>query len=465
MGRLAHLHNLAASPRAAAVELEDPEVASGDVDGHVVDRNLADATFERAGVGVPVQDEVGAVLGDRRREPIAAEVRVDARRLPLERVHDWRIVEEDDADVTVHNRLQPTRDGVRLGARLGVDPPQQGLPEVRQRRTGKAADETLRADDAELEPIHLAGRAVAVEEADPGVREHLPELVGLARVVVVVAEHGEDRDVEQPTCRSERFRLLRLSVRRQIAGEKDDVGLAFQLGEAALDALATRVGRVDIGGRSNPHHGASCCAFGQNGNDPSVPEPTFEELIQAMKDAVGVLQRAEIPFVLGGGLSAWARGGPRSEHDVDFLVRPEDVETALSAFETEGWETDRPPEGWLVKAWHQNGSLVDLIYNPASGPITDDLIERAPLAEVMAVRVHVSTLEDVMVSKLAALTEQEPDFGALLEWTRALREQIDWSEVRARSEASPFARAFFTLVEGLGIVEVADELGRNGRTV
>jgi Uncharacterised nucleotidyltransferase len=194
-----------------------------------------------------------------------------------------------------------------------------------------------------------------------------------------------------------------------------------------------------------------------------MPEPTFEELIDAMKDAVGVLQRSEIPFVLGGGLSAWARGGPRSEHDVDFLVRPEDVETALAAFEEEGWKTERPPEGWLVKAWHRNGALVDLIYNPASGPITDELIERAPLAEVMAVRVHVSTLEDVMVSKLAALTEQEPNFGALLEWTRALREQIDWDEVRARSEASPFARAFFTLVEGLGIVEPQPRLEEKAR--
>jgi hypothetical protein len=45
----------------------------------------------------------------------------------------------------------------------------------------------------------------------------------------------------------------------------------------------------------------------------------------------------------------------------------------------------------------------------------------------------------------------------LLEWTRALREQIDWNEVRERSEASPFARAFFTLVEGLGIVEPPED--------
>jgi len=188
-------------------------------------------------------------------------------------------------------------------------------------------------------------------------------------------------------------------------------------------------------------------------NVRAMPEPSFEELIEAMRDAVAVLQRAQIPFVLGGGLSAWARGGPRSEHDVDFLIRPNDVDTALAAFDDEGWDTQTPPEGWLVKSWHPNGALVDLIYNPASGPITDEQIERAPLAEVMAVRIHVSTLEDVMVSKLSALTEQEPDFGPVLEWTRALREQIDWDEVRDRTEASPFARAFFMLVEGLGVVE------------
>lgn len=184
-----------------------------------------------------------------------------------------------------------------------------------------------------------------------------------------------------------------------------------------------------------------------------MPESSFEELIEAMKAAAGILQQSGIPFVLGGGLSAWARGGPRSEHDVDFLMRPEDAETALAAFEEAGWETERPPEGWLYKTWHDNGALVDLIFNPASGPITDEMIERAPVAEVMALRVSVSTLEDVMVSKLAAITEQEPDFSAVLEWARALREQVDWELVRERTEDLPFAKAFFTLVEELGVVD------------
>ena len=59
-----------------------------------------------------------------------------------------------------------------------------------------------------------------------------------------------------------------------------------------------------------------------------MPESSFDELIEAMKAAAGILQDAEIPFVLGGGLSAWARGGPKSEHDVDFLLKADDAEAA-----------------------------------------------------------------------------------------------------------------------------------------
>jgi hypothetical protein len=184
-----------------------------------------------------------------------------------------------------------------------------------------------------------------------------------------------------------------------------------------------------------------------------MPEPTFEELIEAMKAGAGAFQLADVPFVLGGGLAAWARGGPRSEHDVDFIVLPDDADKALDALADAGMKTERPPEGWLYKAWHPNGALIDVIFNPSGGPITTETIARAPLLEVAALRIHVFSLEDVMSSKLLALNEQEPDFGQLLDYARALREQIDWDEVRGRTESSPFARAFFTLVEGLGIVE------------
>ena len=185
-----------------------------------------------------------------------------------------------------------------------------------------------------------------------------------------------------------------------------------------------------------------------------MPEPTFDELVDALKDAAGVLQDEEIPFALGGGLAVWARGGPKSEHDVDILLRPADADAALAALERGGFRVERPPEGWLYKGWHENGTLIDLIFDPAGGEVDAADIEGAPVLEVMALRVRVSSLEDVLTSKLLALNEQSPNYESVLELARTVREQVDWDEVRRRTSGSPFAHAFFTLVEGLGVVPV-----------
>lgn len=180
------------------------------------------------------------------------------------------------------------------------------------------------------------------------------------------------------------------------------------------------------------------------------------KLTQTAKKAAGILADAGIPFLLAGGLASWARGGPQTDHDVDFFVKPEDAERALEALVGAGFREERPPEGWLLKAYSDEDALVDLIFAPSSGEITDDVIERGEWREVMAVRMRVATLEDVMTSKLLTLTEQEPDFSSVLELARMLREQMRWDEIRERTQSSPFAKAFFTLVEELGIVEAAE---------
>jgi hypothetical protein len=43
----------------------------------------------------------------------------------------------------------------------------------------------------------------------------------------------------------------------------------------------------------------------------------------------------------------------------------------------------------------------------------------------------------------------------VVEISRSLREQVDWDHVRERTADWPYAQAFFTLVEELGIVERA----------
>ena len=181
-------------------------------------------------------------------------------------------------------------------------------------------------------------------------------------------------------------------------------------------------------------------------------ETPFEALLETLKKVAGLLRDAEIPFLLGGGLATWARGGPESGHDLDLMLKQLDAERALELLEQAGLRTERPPEGWLYKAY-DGDVLIDLIFEPTGQPIGDDVFERAEELNVYAVPMQVMSLEDVFVTKLAALREHELDYESVVQMARPVREQVDWEDVRRRTDDSPYAQAFFTLVEELGIVE------------
>lgn len=182
----------------------------------------------------------------------------------------------------------------------------------------------------------------------------------------------------------------------------------------------------------------------------------FPDLLETLKSSAAALQDAEVPFALAGGLACWARGGPETEHDIDYVVRPEDAQRGLDALQEAGFRTEKPAENWLYKAY-DGDVLIDLIFDPQGGPINDGVLERAEELEVQAVRMLVMTLEDVMVTKLLALREHEVDYDSVLEVARSLREQIDWDDVRERTSESPYARAFFFLAQELKILSGGEE--------
>lgn len=178
----------------------------------------------------------------------------------------------------------------------------------------------------------------------------------------------------------------------------------------------------------------------------------FDDLLETLKKAAAALREADVPFLLGGGLAAWARGGPETEHDLDLMVRPEDGERALKALDEAGFRPEDPPEEWLYKAW-DGDVMVDVIFEPSGGPVDDAMFKRAEEFDVHAVTMKVMALEDVMVTKLLSLREHEVDYESVLEIARALREQIDWDAVWRRTSHSPYARALFYLAEELGLLD------------
>jgi predicted nucleotidyltransferase len=184
-------------------------------------------------------------------------------------------------------------------------------------------------------------------------------------------------------------------------------------------------------------------------------EQPFSDLEDALKKSAAALRGAGVPFLLGGSLASWARGGPETRHDLDLVIKPEDVERALEALREAGLKPEDPPEEWLVKAW-DGTTLVDLIHHPKGVPVDDALMARGEVMSVLGMEMRVMALEDVLVTKLMALSEHALRYESLLAISRALREQVNWDDVRARTSDSTFARAFFVMLEGLGILPEAN---------
>lgn len=80
-------------------------------------------------------------------------------------------------------------------------------------------------------------------------------------------------------------------------------------------------------------------------------DPNLPQLEASLKKTAAALKEADVPFLLGGSLAAWVRGGPEIPNDLDLMVRRSDVDRALEALANVGMEPERPPEDWLVKAW------------------------------------------------------------------------------------------------------------------
>ncbi|RAY11492.1 hypothetical protein DPM19_29745 [Actinomadura craniellae] len=181
-------------------------------------------------------------------------------------------------------------------------------------------------------------------------------------------------------------------------------------------------------------------------------DPAADPLVRSLKRAAGVLKEAELPFALAGGFAAYARGAAISTHDVDFVLREQDAEAALTALAKVGMTPHECPEDWLVKV-HDDDRMIDLIYRPSGRPVDDALLGRADELGLAGVMLPVLPAEDLVIMRLLAYTETACDFSDFLHVCRALREQVDWAKVAKETGHSPYAYAFLTLLHRLDVID------------
>jgi predicted nucleotidyltransferase len=177
-----------------------------------------------------------------------------------------------------------------------------------------------------------------------------------------------------------------------------------------------------------------------------------DQLLEAMMRTAAALRNADVPYVLAGSFAVWARGGPPHNTDLDFAIKPSDVDRAIAALEQAGMKKKDTPEEWLAKVCHGDVQI-DLIFAPAGLHVDDDALARGDDIEVNGMTFRVMAVDDVMTTKLFAFKEHYLDYESTLEAARMLREQIDWDELRRRCADYPYAQPLFTLAEELGVIE------------
>lgn len=180
----------------------------------------------------------------------------------------------------------------------------------------------------------------------------------------------------------------------------------------------------------------------RGGHEPEVDDDTF---LAVLAEAVDIVRRAGVPFVVMGGISSATHGRERWTHDVDFFVRPEDAGRALEALAGAGFETDETYWDWLFKAFRKQ-VMVDLIFRSTGGiRLDDEMLERSREFEFHGVRAPMIPPEDLLVIKAVVHDEHMPRH-----WHDALgilgHCDLDWEYLLRRARSHGARRVLALLV-------------------
>ncbi len=161
-----------------------------------------------------------------------------------------------------------------------------------------------------------------------------------------------------------------------------------------------------------------------------------EVFTAVLVEAVDALEKADIPYVLIGGLASSGFGRPRTTKDIDLFVKPEDAERTLTALEAAGFSTERTNPQWLYKGF-KHDVLVDVIFRSTGNIYLDtDMWQHAVISEVAGKRMRFIAPEDLLVMKAVVADEEGPRH-----WHDALgliaARNLDWDYLRRRAQKAP----------------------------
>ncbi|MCL4466846.1 MAG: nucleotidyltransferase [Chloroflexi bacterium] len=160
-------------------------------------------------------------------------------------------------------------------------------------------------------------------------------------------------------------------------------------------------------------------------------------MFDTFKEGTDALERAGVPYVVGGGVAVWAYGRRRLTKDIDLFVKPEDAASALDALSEAGFRTEMTDPIWLYKAFKRD-VMVDIIFrSKADIYLDDEALRRGEMRPIDGHAFLFMSPEDLMIRKVFAMSEERRDWYDAISIMDGLDGKIDWQYLVKRAERDP----------------------------
>jgi Nucleotidyl transferase of unknown function (DUF2204) len=152
------------------------------------------------------------------------------------------------------------------------------------------------------------------------------------------------------------------------------------------------------------------------------------------RDCMELLQRANVPFLMGGAYALGVHTGiHRDTKDFDLFLRRGDFDLALETFSRNGYESEKTFPHWLGKV-KKNELCIDLIYRAGNGLCeVDDLwFQRGRDAQAFGLAVKVCAPEELIWMKAFIMERERYDGADIAHLFESCADQLDWNHLKAR---------------------------------
>ena len=152
------------------------------------------------------------------------------------------------------------------------------------------------------------------------------------------------------------------------------------------------------------------------------------------RDAMQVLNRAGVPFLVGGAFAFIHQAGiDKSTKDLDIFARPGDVQRLLEACAAAGYATELVFSHWLAKIRSPEG-FIDVIFSSGNGiaSVDDGWFQHATDETVLGVPVKIAPAEETVWSKAFVMERERFDGADVVHLILAHAERMDWNRLIER---------------------------------